>query len=453
MKKITILLYLITSVIIAQKEKSTNLNRANLSELKMSFYEKDSTAKALVLYEQVNRYPDRDNDEIPRIDYYFRIKIFDKSAFDLADIEIYLRKSEQLSNFSAFTYNLTETGTMNRTKLDAKNIFTLDKQNGWTLKKTTLPNVKEGSIIEYKYSISSPYLAIDDWYFQSDIPKLKSEFNASILGNYLYNIKLVGFLKLDINETSVDKKCVNVDHIGFGSCAVYTYIMKDIPAFVEEDYMLSKKNYISKVSFDLKSRRSYLGDIKKFTTTWEKADQNLKKLFFNKQTSKTSFFSQVIPPSILTTKDKLERAQKIYTFIQNHYTWNGDFWTNSDAKVKNAFKQKSGDVGEINLSLFNSLEAADIKAKLVVLSTRNNGIPTKIYPIIFDYNYVIVEASINNKKYYLDATDPFLPFGQVPFRTINGEARVLDFDEESKWIKLKPKFNSSMNTNVKITIK
>lgn len=77
----------------------------------MNLYPKDSSAAAVVLYEQVNRYPDLDNNEIPRIDYYYRIKIFDKSAFDLADIEIYLRENEKLLNISAITYYLSENGS------------------------------------------------------------------------------------------------------------------------------------------------------------------------------------------------------------------------------------------------------------------------------------------------------------------------------------------------------
>ena len=68
--------------------------------------------------------------------------------------------------------------------------------------------------------------------------------------------------------------------------------------------------------------------------------------------------------------------------------------------TKHAFLEKTGNIGEINLSLYNSLKAADIDASLVVLSTRNNGLPTKLFPVIFHFNYVIVKAVINNKDYY-----------------------------------------------------
>ena len=265
--------------LMSQKERSLSLGRTNLEELKRTVYEKDSTAKALVLYEQANRYPDKNADEIPRTDFYFRIKIFDKSAFDLADIQIYLRKKEMLLDVKAISYNLTDEGTIDKKFLSENDIFTTDGPNDWTIKKFTIPNVKEGSIIEFKYSIRSPYLVIDDWYFQSNIPKIKSEFDAAILGNYKYNIRIVGFLKLDKNEPSIKENCIDIDGLGPGSCRVYSFGMDNIPAFKEEDYMLSKKNYISRLSFDLKSTTSYTGVIEKYTTTWKKADKSLKELW------------------------------------------------------------------------------------------------------------------------------------------------------------------------------
>lgn len=428
------------------------MGKTTLEELQMTVYDKDSTATAVVLYEHANRYPDRENDEIPRTDYYYRIKILDKASFNLADITINLYKKQQIKDISAITYNLTDNGTINRTTLANKNIFTTKERDTWTVKSFTLPNIKEGSVIEYKYSVLSPYLSISDWVFQSDIPKIKSEFDASILGNYKYNIRIIGYLKLDKDAPSIDKKCAYIDGIGEGACAVYSYGMNDIPAFKEEEHMLSKKNYISKICFDLKSITSYRGVTDDLTTTWKQADKTLKDQFFNNQTSKKSFFKKNIPEEILATQNTLEKAKKIFSFIQNHFTWNEKYWTNEDAKIKNAFEEKSGDVGEINISLYNSLKAADIDANLVVLSTREHGVPTKLFPVIYDYNYVIVQAIIDQQSYFLDATDQFIPFGEIPYRTLNGDARIINFKEESSWVTLKPKYPSSLNTTSKLTL-
>ncbi|WP_299014152.1 hypothetical protein [uncultured Polaribacter sp.] len=435
----------------AQKKKSTKMGQTTLKELKMQLYEQDSTANAVVLYEHANVYLDEGHEYQTRTDYYYRIKIFNKAAFNLADININLFKDKSVKDLKAITYNLSE-GRMVKNYLQTDKIFSVKEGENWTVKKFTLPNVQEGAVLEYKYSIISPYLGLDDWVFQSEIPKIKSEYDAAILGNYKYNIRIIGFNKLDKDKPSVDKKCVFIDGIGQGACAIYSYGMYNIPAFKEEDFMLSKKNYISRLSFDLESYTSPEGKVQKYTTTWEQADKKLKSQFFNNQLSKKKYFKKRLPEQIFTLDNNLQKAQEIYSFIQNHFTWNNYYWSSEDAKVKDAFTEKSGNVSEINLALFNSLRAAELEATLVVLSTRNNGMPTKLYPIIYDYNYVVVKTIINGKAYFLDATEKYLPFGQLPVRTLNGEAREISFKEDGTWIVLKPKYPSSKNINADLTL-
>lgn len=422
-----------------------------LDELEMTTYNKDSTATAVVLYEHANIYLDENNDHNTRTDYYYRIKILDKSSFDLANITIDLYKKNVVSSIKAITYNLSEKGTMSKSRLTINNIFTNKENESWSSKKFTLPNINVGSVIEYSYSIVTPYLGIDDWNFQSDIPKIKSEFDAAILGNYKYNVRVIGFLKLDKDEPSIKKKCLYINGLQ-GGCVIHSYGMYDIPAFKEEDYMLSKKNYISRLSFDIYTYTNSRGDVTKYTTTWKHADKKLKKIFFNNQTSKKSYFKNKIPTSILETGNELDRAKKVYTFIQNHFSWNEQYWNTEDVKVKQAFNSKTGSAGEINLSLYNSLKAAKLDANLVILSTRNHGMPTKLFPVIFDFNYVIVKTIINDKVYYLDATNKYSPFGQLPVRTLNGQARIMDFTNESNWVTLEPKFKTAKNSAAKLVL-
>lgn len=454
MKKILLLLILtsITLNLFSQKKISTTIGKTSIDELKMSIYEKDSTASAVVLFEHANMYLDANFNYKTRTDYYFRIKILDKSAFDYSTISINLYDKKQFLDLKAITYNLTENGLIEKTKLSEDKVYKVEKSNKWRTVKFTMPNIKIGSVIEYSYSIISPYLSINDWYFQSDIPKIKSSFNASILGNYKYNIRKVGVLELDENDASLDKNCIYIDGLGEGQCVKYKFSMKDIPAFEEEDFMLSKKNYISRLIFDLKTYTSPRGTIEKYTTTWREADKKLKSIFFNNQTSKKSFFRKRIPEEILKEENNIKKAKAIYKFIQNHYTWNNRYWSSEDEKVKDAFNTKTGSAGEINLSLFNSLNAADLDVNLVILSTRNNGIPTDLYPVIFDFNYVIVKLKINENIFFLDATSKYLPFGEIPFRCLNGRAREVNFKEDSNWISLKPKNKSSENTRLKLVI-
>src|ERR1041385_3527880 len=103
--------------------------------------------------------------------HYSRIHILNKNGYDAADVEIALYTSgnseEQLDKVRAVTYNL-ENGKVVETKLDTKsNIFKDKKDEHWVVKKFTLPNVREGSIIEYEFTVTSDFLEnLQPWEFQ-----------------------------------------------------------------------------------------------------------------------------------------------------------------------------------------------------------------------------------------------------------------------------------------------
>lgn len=429
---ITTLILLCHLFVAAQKKKSIKIGKATTSELKMITYEKDTLANAVVLYEQANVYLDERRDYKFRTDYYYRIKLFNKDAFDLANITIPFYNKKEIRDIEAVTYNLNG-NEIEKTKLKKEAIFTVEKTEFWNETRFTLPNLKEGCVIEYVYSVISPYSRLDDWYFQSDIPKIKSQYYASILGNYKYNIRLVGDKALDHKEVKPIEDCITISGLGTGGCNNYAFGMDTIPAFKEEAYMLSEENYLSRIIFDKISYTDVRGGVTKYTKTWDDADKTLKRLFLDNQTTKQSFFKKQLPDSILNTNDALKKGKSVYKYIQDKLFWNKKYWTHGKLKIKNTFQEGTGSVDAINLILHNSLNAAGIENYLVALSTRNNGLPTKIYPMTKDFNYIIVKAVIDGKSYFLDASDKKLAFGQVPFKCLNGEVRVLDFDNGGYW--------------------
>ena len=57
-----------------------------------------------------------------------------------------------------------------------------------------MPNVKEGSIIEYEYQIRTPgYNTPRDWYFQTNIPVNYSEYNFLIPNALVFNKQIKGY--------------------------------------------------------------------------------------------------------------------------------------------------------------------------------------------------------------------------------------------------------------------
>ena len=453
MKKLFfITIYILVINCYSQKSKSTKIGKINILELTMKEYSKDTTASAVVLYEHANYYLDKKRSYNKTTDYYFKIKILKKEGENKATIKIPIYGDEKIHSIKGITYNISNEKKILKNHLEDNKIYTIDLSSKWKEVTFTLPNIKVGSVIEYKYSITSPYSRIDDWYFQSDIPKIKSEFTAAILGNWKYKIRIIGFLKLNKNDSSIKKRCVQIPGLGTGACLILSFGAEHAPAFKEEDYMLSKENFISKLVFDLESYTSPSRSVKKFTKTWKDADKNLKYNFLDNQISKKSFFKNQLNPNLFLIKNHLKRANKIYTSIQNHFTWNGKYWPSRKVRIKKAYKNKIGNIFDINLSLYNALQAANIESYLVLTSTRNKAVPTKLHPIINDFNYLLIKAIINNKIYFLDATNKKLPFGLVQYTALNGDGRVMDFKKGSSWetIKLSEKTSRTIKAQLSL---
>lgn len=470
MKKSCLLILLFTSFCFSQTRSlgSFKIGQTTIEEVKMKIYDKDSTAKAVVLLEKGNTYHDESGRNLNLItDHYVRIKILKKEGFDKATVTVPSSWEQKIKDIRGATYNLSSTGTMIASQMQESSIYTKKINKNYSEITFTLPNIKVGSVIEYRYSLHNPYKDyLNDWYFQSDIPKVESQYTSSILANWKYNIRLNGYLKLDVDNPTLIKQCANIPGFGGGQCIRLSYAMFNIPAFKEEKYMSSKKNFISRLIFDLLSftsheykerTDSYSNSdtkevVKKFTDTWKDAEKKLKDNFLDNQISKKSFFKKQLPKEILNERDPYKRATKAFKFIQKHFSWNSKYYEEDRIDVKSIFKEKVGGIRGINLSLYNTLQALDVESDVVVLSTRQNGMVTELYPVINDFNYMVVKATINGKSYFLDATDKYLDFGQVRFDCLNGKARVLDFKKGGYWDVVTSKEQSSVNTRLQLTL-
>lgn len=439
MNHLTLLLLLFTFINVNSQSKfySEGLE-VTKSDIEQTVFSKDSTANALIIYEIGNSYVDKEtfklNTTIKR-----KLKILNRNGFERGELSIFIYDNnkggrEKVKDIKATVYNL-ENGKITKTKLKKTAIFEEDYNDNISIIKVAFPNIKEGSVINYSYTLESPFMfKYKSWNFQDNIPKLYSEYNASIPGNWEYNIKLVGGHKLTTNYSNIENNCLEVPGGGSANCAIYRYVMKDIPAFIEEDYMTTKDNYLARIEYELKVFRNFNGGRDNITKTWKSTDKEIERdTDLGRQLKKTSAVKGLLNESITSEANTLNKAKKILEYVQNEYAWNEEFRIFENVSIKDLIKNKSGNVGEINSLLYNLLVSQGIEAKPVLLSTRRNGFITQLYPVLSDFNYMIVKAHINGKAYLLDATDDYLYFGQIPFRCLNMYGRLMDFDNGSEW--------------------
>lgn len=371
-----------------------------------------------------------------------RVHILNKNGYDAANVTIPLftngSDEEKIEKLKAITYNI-EDGKLVETKLDVKESVFKDKINrNFVKKKFTFPNVKEGSIIEYEYTIVSDFLSnLQPWEFQGSYPCLWSEYKL-VLPNFFHYVFLTqGYLKYHISENKTGQTAYNVAiSEGTGrtervrlesSYTNYRWAIKNVPALKEEPYTSAVENYISKIEFQLSEYRQPL-QYTRIMGTWGQLSGDLMRSekFGQSLTKDNGWLKDVLGPLVGGPVTKEEKARRIFGWVRDNITCTdyNDVYMNEN--LRNILKARNGSVAEINLLLAAMLRHEDIEADPVLLSTKSNGFIYPLYPLMSRFNYVVCKATIGDKVFFLDASEPRLGFGRLPLRCYNGPARVID---------------------------
>ena len=398
-----------------------------------------------------------------------RIIILNKDAYDLANIEIGLYKGssnseEVLMSFNAATYNI-ENGKISTFKIgkDAKFSDRFDKNT--TIRKFTLPNIKEGSIIEYKYEIRSDFIfALRDWSFQSSIPTLISDFKFTIPEYFTYKKHLRGYVPILLVENREKIEDFNARIQGLTGPAetisltcksnLQRYISRNVPALKSEAFITTLDDYTSKIEFELSSTQFPNSVYKSYTSTWEQIVKNLDEdENFGGLLKNSNFVRNLSETIIKGETDKLKKLNLIHTFIKKNIKYNGkESIYSSETSIKNIVEQKTGNAADVNLILIKILQEAGLKSYPILLSTRSNGIHPG-YPMISKFNYVIAGVTVDSTDYFLDATDINNGPNMFAFNCLNHQGLALDMiGKKADWLSIELKKPSQNYINYRLKL-
>ncbi len=419
------------------------LGRVSMEELQQKRHPKDSSAVAAVLFKKglTTFTIGTDSKWYINTQVQERIKIYKKEGYSYASMQIPYYNSEGTSEKivieNAFTYNLNN-GQIEKTKLNKEGEFKEKINEYWDIKKIVMPAVKEGSIIEYQYTITSPFITdLRDWDFQYSIPADIVSYQINIPSPLAYNQIITG--STVINKESVEESSLNGDYTE----TKLTYTVKDILAIKEEKYVNNIKNYISSLKFEL-AAIYYKTGRKSYAQEWNDVVKNIyDNPDFGRQLNLKSYFEEELNPILKGVTDKEVKRDKVFAFVKQKMTWNEKNSYLCYDGVKTAFKNKVGNTAEINLMLIAMLRYAGLDANPVLISTRSNGIAPFASRTAF--NYVIAAVKIEDKTIFLDATDKNAEPDIIPHRAINWIGRIIRNDGSSEEVDLIPKFKSKEN--------
>ncbi|HYC40049.1 MAG TPA: DUF3857 domain-containing protein [Chitinophagaceae bacterium] len=406
----------------AQKNKNKKaipgFGKVEKSELELKECEFDKNAEAMVLFDacEVACVVSLNSVEF-EIVRHVRLKVLQEKGRDVGDIHIPYHSygaTQSIRDFSAQTYNLDENGAIKVTKVDRKSSLYEKKLNKYETELAfTFPDVKVGSVLEYKYKLTTPYIPSTNWYFQRSIPVRYSE----LVLDFPVEIEVYSGPRcsLPFESNSESEATRNVQF----------YAMKNIPAMREEPAMLNAEDYMERVEW--RPIAVYVGDRRiPLTSTWPKLIKSMMEdEDFGLQLKKEIPRTADLDAELAKLTDPYERMVTIHRYVKRNMAWNGFTGIWALDGVKSAWKEKKGTTGEINLILLNLLKDAGIRCFPLLVSTHDNGLVNTADPKL-QFNKVLAWVEIGDQFYVLDGTDQQTPSHLIPEDVLLTEGLMLE---------------------------
>lgn len=465
MKNLLIIIFFLSHFAYSQNLQR-EFGKISQEEIEMKSYQRDKDAKAVVLFDKGNSiFFDTDKGYDIRFTRHKRIKIFDKSESQYAEVSIpyYVDgygKTEIIKSIEAITYN-SKDGILTQKRLDPSTIYEERINEQWYNKKFVFPDVQDGSIVEYRYVLETPFhFNLPDWTFQDRIPTIYSEYKVSMIPFYEYVFLVQGISKFDYQNSVVaneKRTWGNVSDI-YGKVVgggivfqdyVHTYVLKDIPAFKDESYISSINDYIIRMDFQLAKFHYPNGGTSDIISTWPALNQSLLKheKFGKYLKSSSKIAKEVLSEKLsLFNKDNKQKAEEIINYVKSNFEWNGYYSKYASQSAKDFFNKKTGNSADINLFMIALLNEAEINTKPLILSTRNHGKISNNYPFDHFTNYVLALV-VTDSTFLADGTEELLQYDKLPERCNNEKGLVVEKGDTPRWISLvNNTFSVQMNT-------
>ncbi len=424
---IIITLLALSFTAVGQVEEFT-FGKVDKADLEMTVYPLDSGAEAVYLLHKGTTVL-RESDFAMLVTVHTRIKILNEAGLDHADLELsYIRGDRDITKLKAATHNLVNGKVVTR-EVGKKEWIDEKINDRWRTKKLSFPDAKVGSIIEYTYRIEAGNInRVPSWAFQLSLPVRYSEYIVELSEYASYMPLFHGYLKPVYSDNTKEK---------------YHIVIKDAPALTKEPYVSTIENFRSSIEFEIKSINlpGYYPEV--FMENWNAINKELMESEgIGGALNNTGPLRKIYPKDKGWGNNK-ESLIDIYNYVRDHFTWNGGSEYRVVDSGKELWKEGEGDNADINVTLAQFLTKAGFQVSPVILSTRSNGYLNKYMPIKNQFNYMVLQVSVEGETVLMDATDKFRPYNVLPERAMNGEGLVLN-PYGPQWVDLR--MNKEINS-------
>lgn len=462
-KAFTVIISLLCSIMMHGQEANFKFGKVTQEEINMPVYQQDTTASAVVLNKSGDTYYTFVGEDFQvEYNYETRIKILKPEGTSYANIAIpyYQHETtnnnrEQISKIEAYAYNL-ENGKVVKTKMEKEYIFE-ERISPQTKKiKFSIPAVKAGTVIEYRYRRTSNfYYNLKEWNIQEGIPVANAYYRVIIPEYLKFNIATKGFE--DIKTTEEIQHQSFTINLGKGKIIKtnsfsrkLTFTSANVPALKDENHLWCVNDFMSAVIFELQGVQLPMSVYQPYTTSWEDIDETLKSSnSFGAHLSMKNPYPELskLFANLPLTKEDLIKS--IFITLKGLISWNGKYSLYAD-DIKKAVKNGTGTNAEFNFILLSALKDVGIEAYPILLSRKNLGRLPLTHPSIGKLNTFIVGAQdTDSTLVFIDGSIEYGSVNILPPVLLTDKARALGYNS---WIDLTQIKGNSVKSMIKASV-
>ncbi|PPK86245.1 uncharacterized protein DUF3857 [Neolewinella xylanilytica] len=438
-----VFVFLVSITLSAQDIPDIRFGMVSDADRQLTIAANDTAAEAYVLYNRLTldfSYSDIDGAGLIE-KHHKRIKLLRPASFSRADVVLaFDREYEEIDEVEAFIHFPTG-GT-----LPVRPEAIIHENDGGTREKIkfTFPQVTEGVIIEYRYTHKRRSILIPTPFeFQQDIPVRWAQYDAMIPPYYGY--VTLGTADLDVKQSKFTKRAwgPRMSSGAYSSSqqkiehADVVWAMRDLPAFRSQPYSNNASDYIPKIQLQLQNITYPTGGKQTVFGDWEETVKELQERqdfgrYYRNKINYGKVWKAVEQEMTALPTDR-EKITAAYRFVTKNINWNGDYFFLATGSPNQIFDTRIGNSADLNIMLLSLLNEAGIEAHPLLVSLRNTGAPIEQYPLLDQFNHLMVYTEVDGLPLLLDANDPNRPPGLPREDALNHRAWVGDKDNP-RWI-------------------
>ena len=361
-------------------------------------------------------------------------------AMTTADLDRY--SEESVEDVKATAYNLQGSKVVKSVLKKGAFVETkIDDQHYQV--EFTVPDVKEGTVIEYEYTLHSElFWLLHDWFAQREIPVVYAKLDMNIPRYLLFNLEEHGVQRLITScESGTMRFKLESDPLAAQTVVPsnhYISVGRNLKGMKQGNGVWSMQDNCAGITALLKHYSMRGAAVVDYTRTWEQIDEMvLKSDDLGKQLQEHSpLAAELKEAKIEEIADMRQRAEAVAKLVLSKVEWNGRYEM-SPANTEETLKNGGGSNVDINMLLLQSLQDVGLNAAPVMLRMRNQGVLTMDYPSVQKYTTFIVGVVLPQGNLYLDASSADGHFNALPELLQVEKARLVLKDKKCQWVKLK----------------